>query len=186
MAYCARPGMPTHARARCRAQRGGGGRLMRGGFIARWLALCMLVAGADIANGSNCKMVQIADLPVRLESNFIIVDGAINGQKIGIIVDTGASRSLILRSAAERLALNPHQVRNYRMFGVGGETHVEAVMLDEFKLGASMRRDWRVLVVGEHDLGPDASFVLGEDFFQLSDLEFDLAHHALRLYQPRD
>ena len=36
-------------------------------------------------------MVKIADLPVRVVKNKLIVDGTINGQKIGIVLDTGAT-----------------------------------------------------------------------------------------------
>ena len=153
--------------------------------FARMLALALILASAGIAAAANCKMGQIADLPLRSDRGFLIVDGTINGQKIGIILDTGASHSLILRAAADRLGLARRRAR-VRMFGVGGETRVEAAWIDEFKVGESVRKGWRVLVAGEHDFGPDANFVLGEDFLQLADVEFDLAHHALRLFQPKD
>ncbi|TMH06743.1 MAG: hypothetical protein E6H67_05495 [Betaproteobacteria bacterium] len=132
------------------------------------------------------RMVQIADLPVRLERNRLIVDGAINGQKIGIMLDTGAELSLIPRSAAVRLGLSRQEVRGYRMVGVGGETHVEAAFVDEFKIGQATRKGWRVIVAGERDLGENVGFILGNDFFHQVDVEFDLAHGAVRLFQPRD
>jgi predicted aspartyl protease len=160
--------------------------MMRVAWLARSLAIGLMLANADIAAAANCKMVQIADLPVRADKSFLIVDGTINGQKIGIIVDTGASRSLILRSAADRLSLARRRSRGDRMLGVGGETRVEATWIDEFKIGDYLREHWRVLVAGEHDFGPDSGFVLGEDFLQLADVEFDLEHHALRLFQPKD
>jgi hypothetical protein len=42
------------------------------------------------------------------------------------------------------------------------------------------------MVAGERDFGGDAAFLLGEDFFQQADVEFDLAHNAVRLFQPKD
>jgi len=131
-------------------------------------------------------LVKIADWPVRLERGHLLVDGAINGTTIGVMLDTGAQRSLILRSAAERLRLTRQEVRGYRIFGVGGETHVEAAAIDEFRVGELTRRNWRVIVAGERDFGEHVAAILGEDFFYQLDLEFDLAHHAVRLYQSRD
>jgi predicted aspartyl protease len=149
--------------------------------IAMLAATSMAVAAA-----SNCKMVQIADWPVRLERGHLIVDGAINGQKIGVILDTAATRSLILRSATERLGLTRKEVRGYRIFGIGGETHVESADVDEFQIGQFTRKNWRVLVAGERDFGRDVAFLLGEDFLYQVDVEFDLAHGAVRLFQPKD
>lgn len=155
-------------------------------FLVAALAVGLALASNTFAAASNCKMVQIADWPVRLERGHLIVDGAINGKKIGIMLDTGATTSMILRSATEQLGLTRHEVRGYRMFGIGGETHVEATSIDEFKIGQVARKNWRVLVAGERDFGRGVAFLLGEDFLGQVDLEFDLAHGAVRLFQPRD
>lgn len=146
----------------------------------------MAVASMAVAAASNCKMVQIADWPVRFERNRLIVDGAINGQPIGVMLDTGAATSMILRSAAVRLGLGLKEIGGYRIFGIGGETHVEMAFVNEFRVGQAARKGWQVLVGGEHDFGGDSAFILGEDFFHLADVEFDLAHNAVRLYRSQD
>ena len=155
-------------------------------FLAAWVAASLVFAASTVGAASKCTLVKVADWPIRLERNRVMVDGAINGQKIGIILDTGAQRSLILRSATERLRLTRQEVRGYRMFGVGGETHVEAASIDEFSVGSLTRKNWRVIVAGERDFGGDAAFLLGEDLFYQLDIEFDLAHRAVRLFQPKD
>ena len=144
------------------------------------------ISGLVDAGASSCKLIKIADFPVRLERNRLIIEGAINDHKIGIQVDTGAERSLILRAAADRLGLTRQQVRGTRMFGVGGETYVESAYVDSFKIGEAERKGWQPLVVGERDMGADVAFLLGEDFLHLIDVEFDLANGAIRLFQPRD
>ena len=159
---------------------------MRRHFLVASLAIDLAVASANAAAASNCKMSQIADWPVRLERNHLVVDGAINGQKISVMLDTGAQRSLIPRSATERLGLARQKVRGYRMFGIGGETKVEAVNIDEVKIGQITRKNWRVIVAGEGDFGREVAFILGEDFFYQTDVEFDLAHNTVKLYQPKD
>ena len=155
-------------------------------FLAASVATGLALASMAAAAASDCKMVQIVELPVRLEHNKLIVDGAINGQKIGVMLDTGMTNTLIVRSAAVRLGLARQEARGYRMLGIGGETHVEAALVDEFKIGQATRKGWRMLVAGEHDLGDDVAVLLGEDFFDQVDVEFDLAHNAVRLFQPKD
>jgi len=129
---------------------------------------------------------RFAEWPVRLEYNKLIVDGTINGQKIGIVLDTGAERSFILRSAAARLGLTRRRAKGLRLFGVGGETEVEVARLDEFRIGEATRRNWQVIVAGERDLGGDVSVLLGDDFFHGADVEFDVVHRVVRLFQPKD
>jgi hypothetical protein len=108
--------------------------------VKRTLLIASAVMGVAMASGicaapSDCKLVRIAEWPVRLEHNKLIVDGSINGRKIGIMLDTGAQLSLIMRSAAIRLGLTLQRASRYRMFGLGDETDVEVAHLDEFKIG---------------------------------------------------
>jgi len=151
-------------------------------LLAAGLALTWGVAAAA---DSACKLVQIADLPVRLVKGKLIVDGAINGQKMGIVIDTGAVMTLMLRQAADRLKLERRDARGYRIFGIGGETKAESVLIDDFRIGQASRKGWRMLVAGERDFGEEFAVFLGEDFFSQVDVEFDLAHNAVRLFQPK-
>jgi clan AA aspartic protease (TIGR02281 family) len=144
------------------------------------------VATATSTAAADCKMFQVAELPVRLERNKLIVDGEINSRKIGIVLDTGATSTMIFRSAAERLGLRRDRARGVRMFGVGGETTVESALVDEIKIGNASRKNWRMLVGGEHEIGAGMDVLLGEDFLQSFDVEFDLKRAAVRLYQPKD
>jgi len=138
------------------------------------------------AAATSCKLAQIADLPARLVHNKVIVDGAINGRKIGIMLDTGSTITVIPRPAALRLGLNPQKTAGVRMFGIGGETDVESATVDEFKIGQATAKGRRMTVAGEHEFGDDIAVILGEDFFHAFDVEFDLAHNAVRLFKPKD
>jgi len=145
------------------------------------VALALVCSTAAAAN--TCKLIKIADLPVKLENNHVYVEGAINGRTIDIMLDTGAMRSLMPRPAATRLGLS-RQETSFKSFGVGGGTTMEVVSINEFKIGGATRRAWRVYTAGDRDFG--ASFILGDDFFSQFDVEFDLAHKAVRLFQPKD
>jgi predicted aspartyl protease len=151
-------------------------------LIATAFACC----AAPLFAAANCKLLQVAAWTVQPPSGSLIVEGAINGQKVGVALDTGMMTSLMPRDAADRLGLTRYDARGYRAFGIGGETHAQYVMLDEFKLGQAARRNWRVLVIGERDIGRDLAFFLGYDFFEQVDVEFDLANKTVRLFQPQD
>ncbi len=155
-------------------------------LLAISAAITFAMVSVAVAATPDCKMVRIAELPVRLARNKLIIDGAVNGQPVGIMIDTGSNITLMMRPAALRLGLTLQEVRGHRMFGIGGETLVQATVVDEFKLGQSTRKAWRMIVAGEHDFGDDVAVILGEDFLRQVDVEFDLAHSAIRLYQPKD
>jgi len=144
-------------------------------------------ASAPIAAAAErgCTLLKIAEWPVRPGTGAPIVDGTINGQKVGILLDTGA-RTHLLRSAAIRLGLVRYQDSPDRAVGIGGETVVEAVSVDSFEIAGTVRRNWRMSVVGETDLGGDVAALLGEDFLHRAEVEFDLAHNAIRLFQAKD
>ena len=151
-------------------------------LIAFALAFC----ATPLFAAANCKLMQIGEWRVKPHSGRLIVDGEINGQKIGVLLDTGAQNSVILRAAADRLGLTRQTAPGYRAYGVGGETYVEYTVLDEMKLGQAARRNWRVLVLGERELGQDHALLLGYDFFQQVDIEFDLPNDRVRLFQAED
>lgn len=133
--------------------------------------------------GSDC-MVRIAEWPVRLShNNKLLIDGAINGQKVDVALDTGATFTVIIRSEALRLGLKPTSTKGLRIGGVGGVTDVEHVLVDEIRIGEARRKDWHLLVVGEQDFGREFSVLLGDDFLRTVDIEFDLPDNAIRLYQ---
>jgi len=154
-------------------------------FRAASLIIGLALAGNVAAAPGKCQMVRLAEWPVRTVHNALIVDGAINGKKVGVMLDTGAGTTMILRSLAVQLGLPRQPAGGYRAFGVGGETDVEVATIDEFTIGEATRKGWQMYVAGEYDLGGDVGVILGDDFLHKVDLEFDLAHNTVRLFQPQ-
>jgi predicted aspartyl protease len=151
------------------------------------LALVAVSIAANAATPAHkCKYSRIAEMPVWTQDGRPVTEGSVNGSKVGILLDTGAGPSMIHRSAVEKLGLTPVDVAGLRMFGTGGESAARAVQIDEFKFGHAVRKDWRVLVSGEGSLGSNVAVVLGYDFFQNIDLEFDLPGGAVRFFQAED
>ena len=128
-------------------------------------AAALALSGLAKADATACTMVKIADLPIRVVRNKLIADATIDGQKTGVLIDTGAVMTLILRPATDRLGLRRQEARGYRIFGMGGETKAESVLIDDFRLGQASRKGWRMLVAGEHEVAEGAAVLLGEDFF---------------------
>ena len=158
-------------------------------WVKRWIlstaAVAIGLAPAGNASAeSKCKMGRIAELPLRAGGRVPVTDGEINGQKVGILLDTGAEMNLILRSAARKLDLTRRGAG--RVFSVTGESHAEVTQVDEFRIGQSVWKNWRVRVAGEGSFGSDVAVLLGDPFFERFDVEFDLAHNSVRLYEAKD
>ena len=149
------------------------------------IALALAASVESTPAVAKCTLARAADWPVSVDRGHILVEGSINGQKVGVMLDTGGI-TLILRDASDRLGLVRKEAPSYRSFGIGGETHVEAANVDEFRLGAMTRKNWRVMVAGERSFGETTDVILGEDFLEQLDVEFDLPHGAVRLYQVSD
>jgi len=142
------------------------------------LFLCLAWHAAAFA---ECKLARIQEWAVRLERGVPVIDGEINGQKIAILIDTGTVASFVTRAAASRLALPRYEGGG--VMGPRGGGTVETTRVDEVKIGAAVRKNWNLPVVGTVDFGSQVALVLGADFFTQADVEFDLPGNAVRLFQ---
>jgi predicted aspartyl protease len=145
-------------------------------------ALCLLIALPAFA--ARCQLELIAEWPVRLAHNRPVIDGSINGTPVDVLIDTGASRTAIARSAAERLKLDTVHTGMY-FYGVGGRTRVDMTEIEDFRLGQATLKNWRVLVAGEQPMG-GVALILGEDYFVNLDVELDFGNKVMRLFRPQD
>src|SRR5688572_19348731 len=153
--------------------------------LARALVALLAIAPLPaLANTSQCKLLRIAEWPVRLQGNLPVIEGTINGKKIGVLLDTGAHASVVTKAAAERLGLLTRATAEY-IIGVGGESQVLLTRIEELTIAGSTTKGMRVRVAGERPI-PGVDFVLGDDFFGAVDMEFDYAKGVIRLFQPKD
>jgi hypothetical protein len=158
---------------------------MKQGLLFASLALVAAAPCSAMAADGQCQLIKIAEWPLRSDSYRPAVDATINGQKVGVLLDTGASLSFIRRSAANKLGLITSPKRGYRLFGIGGETQVEETLVDEFRIADAVYKNWVALVAGEHDFPGDLAVLLGYDFFNQMDIEFDLPNKVVRLFQAK-
>jgi hypothetical protein len=139
--------------------------------------IALLLSPYAAGEEAKCKLVRSAEWRVRPDYNRPVVDGAINGQLVGVLLDTGSTVSLIKRSMAERLRLPRSRLEG---------SSLDAALVSEFRIGKSARQDWRVLVSDDYEFGDDVALTIGDDFFRQADVEFDLRNNAVRLFQTKD
>lgn len=150
------------------------------------VAAIIAARATPAASANQCQLVKLAEWSIRPGHYRPVVDALLNGQKMGLLLDTGAAISLIHPFAVKRLRLTMELRRDVRMFGVGGESRVGGVTVDEFKIGDAKLQNWQAIVAGERPFGPGIEVLLGYDFFHQTDLEFDLANNAVRLFEARN
>lgn len=148
-------------------------------------ALLALLATAGPA-AAACRLGLTTELPVVMDGNQPLVRGAINGQPMLALADTGAFSSLVWRGAAERYGLPVRPLRGLTIEGVGGSREAQATTLRELKLGEESRKNLQVLMAGwNRPLGrSQVAMILGQDILSHSDVEFDLAKGMIRFVRP--
>jgi predicted aspartyl protease len=152
-----------------------------------WLAtLAALVLAGAVAGpaAAKCQLQQVAELHVLNDRGSPQVQAQLNGQTVPLILDTGGAQTLLLTSAAKKLHL-PLTLGPNGMWleGVGGRTQLFRTTVDQFSFGGASVHGLGMLVAGERPFG-DSAGLLGWDLLSHWDVEFDLAHHAVRLLRP--
>jgi predicted aspartyl protease len=144
------------------------------------LLLCAANASAD------CKLVQIGELHVSPQHTTPVVEGHINGQPVKILLDTGATSSLVPLSEARRLNLRMGRLEGVHTYGFGGSTETYNATIKDLEIGGYKAANLSLLVAGGRSAPSDVSLILGNDFFSRADIEFDLKDGVVRLFDPRD
>lgn len=127
-----------------------------------------------LAYWAHGQPVAVVDLDHETPRHPQLVGSAvIDGHRIRVIFDTGASRSILTLSAARRVGIGPGEpgvVHAGRIGGVGhwlDKSWIAPVAL--LQIGGEKIKHTRIMVGNIH-LGEDADMVIGSDFF--------LAHHV--------
>jgi aspartyl protease len=145
-------------------------------------AILLAFASATLAH-ADCKLLEIAEFQLDPAFSRPVVDGSIDGKPIKVLFDTGASFSNIDRAAAEQMHL-PLDETMLRSYGIGGDEAVYQATVKQLKIGALLKPKMELLVAGDRHHPMPFTITLGDDFFAQATVEFDLAHHAVRLFKP--
>jgi predicted aspartyl protease len=132
---------------------------------------------------SACHFSEQADLQLSHpeQSRTPTVDGEINGKPVKFLLDTGASRTYVMRAEADRQNLNPERI-NQQTQGVGGLTSIFLVKIKDFAIGNAHATNLRFPVIDamEHT---GAAGLVGVDFLMQYDVELNFADHRIKLFR---
>ena len=149
-------------------------------------ALCAALAASALSTCSRPSV--IADVPVDLVTNLMIVEGRINGSEpLSFIVDTGASASVMHRARAEQLRL---PLRGKEEATTGGGT-VEAVQIQgaSLSIGEAMLPNLPLVAIDltalQAGLGAPIDGIVGFDLFEHFVVDMDYKARRLRLHDPQ-
>jgi predicted aspartyl protease len=153
----------------------------RGGIALVMALVALFFAGPTAA---ACKLTKVAEMPITAAGDLIEVKALIDDEPVELMVDTGASSSVLSPTAAQRLGLSLRDVRDRNDLAVLGRTRAQTTVVDALKLG-SLVGGQRTIIVSDDYLPTvvKVAGVIGEDLLARADVELDLPHGVMRLFK---
>lgn len=161
-------------------------------FCALIFCVMMVSATTGRAASSLCSVTHIASLTLRNTGYTLTLSANINGKNLSLVLDTGAEGSLLTAHALAGLDLQPDNTRHAALIGVDGRRHnVPLIAVDDLSFHNS---DKHLISLGRYffPLGelpgipmitPPILGLLGMDILGQYDLDIDLPHQRLALWQ---
>lgn len=134
---------------------------------------------------AKCEVSQIVELKVTMAGTKPMTDARINGKDVQFIVDSGAFYSTISPGSAAELGLKLGDAPpGFQLRGIGGTNNASVATVKEFILAGVPLHNIQ-FIVGGSEVGRGAG-LLGQNVLGLADVEYDMAHGAIRLMHPKD
>ncbi len=135
----------------------------------------------------GCGLVCRAEIPVSFSEHSPTVDVWINDQPARMLLDTGADLTVLSPDAVARFGLGAVMPNQGRLLGIGGSQARGTVVVRKLAL-SYLRRDQ--LTVSVAKMGGPKGYtppdgVLGDDVLHDYEVDLDLPHDLVRLYQGR-
>lgn len=152
------------------------------------LALCALLGifGAPaFAEGapSPCQMPMLASLSTRIQPGGVIgVPVTVNERTLSLLVDTGSVVTSIANSVADGLGLEKRSF-DYTFRMLGNVQIDKKVNIDSVRIGGISAGSTVMMVIPDFAL-TSGDGLLGPDFMQNFDIEFDFAHAKFNVFAP--
>jgi tetratricopeptide (TPR) repeat protein/predicted aspartyl protease len=132
-----------------------------------------------------CKLAKMAELPVTMSNSRPVITAKINGRDARFVVDSGTSFSMISEASAEQfdLKLSPAPL-GLTVKGVGGAVDPSIATVDVFTFAGTPIHHVEFLVGGSLGRSENAG-LLGQNFFRIGDVEYDLGKGMIRLMRAK-
>jgi predicted aspartyl protease len=142
-----------------------------------------------IAGSSECDAQPVGTVIVATLSNTPIVTFTANGLPVVLLLDTGAERTVLTPAVAERIGAQPPRIEFQRgLRGIAGALPSHEVELRSLAAGG-VSMPWRRVVVASVTLTKIFSTpldgLLGADVLSGFDIDLDLPHQRMVLYEKR-
>jgi tetratricopeptide (TPR) repeat protein/predicted aspartyl protease len=133
-----------------------------------------------------CKITKTPDVPITMLGLQPMVTAQLNGLDAQFVLDSGAFYSLMSSAAAAqfKLPLQPAPF-GFRIKGVGGLAEVKLTRVKAFTFAGMHLRDIEFMVGGS-EAGQGSAGVLGQNFLENFDVEYDLGRGVFRLAAAED
>ena len=164
--------------------------------ICKLIAAALLLAGCATTQPNSpaaCVFDKLAELPLAGSALRPTLKMAIDGKQVNLLLDTGATATLITRTAFERLDLERDYKVNINTAGIGGlkgMSTAQAVKASTVTLaGLNVNSEYLHIVVGNFELSSVAGVaidgILGQDILGHYDLDMNFPSHVIAFYRPR-
>lgn len=140
---------------------------------------------ADAA--ARCTLGKLAEFPITMNGLRAQTLAKVNGQSVALTVDSGAFYSMISPASAATLGLQLSPMpAGFNVQGFGGGT--AKVMYTTVKTLTLAGADLHNIgfLVGGSEIGAGSIGLMGRNILHVGDIEYDLEHGFIRLFEPKD
>ncbi len=152
--------------------------------LASLLLLAALASAPRASAAEGCKLLALGELPVAMKGLKPVVSAKINGEPVSLVADSGAFFSLLNSEEATRLKMKSERLEGVRLSvrGVNGAVDAAVKVADDFTV---LKHTFKNIefVTAESQFGSGTGGVLGQNFLNIWETEFDLADGAIRLFK---
>jgi predicted aspartyl protease len=153
--------------------------------VFAFVAGIMVASSAATSAATECQLALVAELPVTMLGREPLISVSINGHPVQMLMDTGATKSLIWRASAKELDLNI-SATDTRFYGVDGRDAGGITKIRDFGLAGAMAHNVNMFVGGRGNAPAGSVGLLGEDVISNWDLDIDFSAGKVRLFTPKN
>lgn len=166
------------------------GTLSRAAAHARLAPLLLLAACQASPGGGACTVQWHSTLPVVMRQALAVVPARVNGEVVGLGVDSGAAGLVVTPELVARLDLRPDPgMSAQRATGLGGNAYSQVVAIDSLQFAGVTYRKLDAFAASIGQLGREdmaVSGLVGEDLLSRYDVGFDIAHREISFFTVRN
>jgi len=130
--------------------------------------------------------VAAVTIPVRRRGSAILVPARINGEPVGsLLLDTGATFSVLSGSVAERLGVRRDSAGTVRLVTANGVIHAPLTILEEVDVGGAVARHVPAVIHDLPGMPPQIAGLLGLSFLERFRVNLDITSGTLILETGR-